>query len=105
ILFSLHTLIIALLFVFFMFCNVDYRPDKFIELITDGDNPFKLVYIFLALCLLTTGTFFYTYFEARDYIKDGKNINLLFFILEVSLLAMLQVNIFTFLRDLLRIAR
>ena len=87
-LFALHTALIFALFVFSAFLDVEYDFKKMTSIVFSSENIEITVYIAIALVLAITGVYFYFYSEHRDFVYKAKNVNLLFIILETSILTM-----------------
>ncbi|MBO4323327.1 MAG: HDIG domain-containing protein [Clostridia bacterium] len=94
-LFMVHTVVIFALFVFAAFIDVGYDFKAMIAVVFSQNNIEITVYIAIALVLAMMGAYFYFYSEHRDFIYKGKNVNLLFIILEISIIAMFFVGHYT----------
>ena len=51
-----------------------------------------IFYLVISVCLISGGMFLYLWFEDRDFLYEGKNVNMLFVILEVSMLTMYAIG-------------
>lgn len=82
--FALHTAIVAALFAFALAMSVDF--DAACVWAFFADNGGVPIYLAISLCLISAGTFLYFYFEDGDFLHYGKNVHLVFVIIEISLL-------------------
>ena len=80
-----HFLIIALLFLVAIFLN-EGSIEGFIEFFKNPELRMNFTYIVLALLFLIAMVYMYFYYEYRDFLKRGKNLLLLFSVLEFSLI-------------------
>ena len=85
-LFVVHTLVTALLFGVVLLANSDYNFTKVSEFITSDGEMNNIIYVFLSICLVSAGMFLYFYNEYRDFLLNPKHINLVFIIIETSLI-------------------
>ncbi len=93
-LFALHTAILFLIFVFAAFIESNYDFSAMLGLVFSSQNIEITIYIVIALVLASVGMFLYFYSEHRDFIRFGKNVNLLFIIVEISIVVMYLVGHF-----------
>ena len=89
--FALHTAIIVLLFVFALSLSVDFDMPRAWEWIVNSGVGVSL-YLVISICLLSAGVFMYFYFEDGDFLYEGKNVHMLFVILEISLMTSFVVG-------------
>lgn len=85
--FVIHSLIIILLYTFALFLSTNFDVAlAWRQFSEDGGVFGKILYLVISVLLISGGMFLYLFFEDRDFLYHGKNVNMLFVILEVSIL-------------------
>ncbi|MBQ4098598.1 MAG: HDIG domain-containing protein [Clostridia bacterium] len=82
--FALHTAIFVLSFVAILYINSGFSFSKIIDHVQNGSNVNNLIYLVIAMCLVSVGIYLYFYNENRDFLFKTKNINMIFLLLEIS---------------------
>ena len=90
--FAIHTAIIMLLFAFALALSTDFDMPLAWEHIANEGAIGTIFYLVISVCLISGGMFLYLWFEDRDFLYEGKNVNMLFVILEVSMLMMYAIG-------------
>lgn len=90
--FAVHTAIIMLLFVLALALSADFDMSFAWEKFAGAGVAGRIVYLIIAVSLVSVGIFLYFWFEDRDFLHDGKNVNMLFVIIEVSILMLYVVG-------------
>lgn len=90
--FAIHTAIIMLLFAFALAFSTDFDMPLAWEHIANEGVIGTIFYLVISVCLISGGMFLYLWFEDRDFLYEGKNVNMLFVILEVSMLMMYAIG-------------
>lgn len=83
--FLFHTIIITVLFAGAIFWN-EGGLEGFITFFTTHETRMNFIYISLALIFLISMLYMYFYYEFRDFLKKGRNILMIFTVLELSLI-------------------
>ena len=86
--FALHTLIFVCGFVAILYINAGFSTSALVEHVQNTGVMKNLIYLVLAMCLVSVGIFLYFYHENNEFIKETKNINLVFLILELCIAIM-----------------
>ena len=86
--FALHTLVFVLGFIAILYANAKFDAKVFKEHIASSGTIKNLIYLVMAMCLVSVGIYLYFYHENKAFIKDTKNINLVFLILEICVAIM-----------------
>ena len=82
--FILHTIIMTGLAVGIIFLNAG-SGGAFIEYFTDKANLRNSIYLVLFISFLNLVTYLYLYCESRDFLREAKNITLVFLVIDLSL--------------------
>ena len=86
--FALHTLVFVLGFIAILYANARFDASVFKEHIASSGTVKNLIYLVMAMCLVSVGIYLYFYHENKAFIRDPKNINLVFLILEICVAIM-----------------
>ena len=86
--FALHTLIFVCGFVAILYVNAGFSMKALWMHVQSAGVMKNLVYLVIAMCLVSVGIFLYFYHENNEFIKETKNINLVFLILELCIAIM-----------------
>ena len=84
--FAIHTAIIMFLFLFALALSANFDMSLMWQHLLGNGVLGTVFYLVISVCLLSCGVFLYFWFEDRDFLYYGKNVNMLFVILEVSML-------------------
>ena len=79
--FALHTLIFVLGFIAILYVNAGFELTVLKEYLQSAGTIKNLVYLVIAMCLVSVGIYLYFYHENNAFIKETGNINLVFLIL------------------------
>lgn len=85
--FVLHAFILLALFVVAAFVNTGFDFSAILEDMRTGDTLMTTVYLFLAVVFVLFGVYLYFFYENRDFLHGTRNINLVFVIIEVSMVS------------------
>ena len=86
--FAVHTAIFVLGFIAIMLANANFDFGVMLDFIQSDGKVENLIYLVVAMCLISVGIYLYFYNENRDFLYETKNINLIFLVLEISVLIM-----------------
>ena len=86
--FAFHTLIFVLGFIVILYANAGFDIGVLLEHVQSEGVMKNLIYLIIAMCLVSVGIFLYFYNENNEFIKETKNVNLVFLILELSIVIM-----------------
>lgn len=89
--FFAHAIVISLLFFAAMIINAGSFQAAG-ELLDKSKKLFVTIYVVLAVMFLLAMVYLYFYFELKDFLKEGKNIFMVFFALELSLIISFAVE-------------
>lgn len=85
--FAIHALIITLLFALALMLSTNFDVRLAWEKFSFGNGALgRILYLVISVCLICVGMFLYFYFEDGDFLYHGRNANMMFVILEVSVL-------------------
>ena len=87
-LFALHTLVIVAMYAAMLVINAHLGAVDSIEFLKRMETIKNISYIAVVIILLGAGIYLYFYNENRDFILQSKNIHLVFFVIEISILIM-----------------
>lgn len=90
--FALHTAIFILGFFAILYVNAGFNWGALVTFIQGEGAVKNLIYLVMATCFITVGIYFYFYNENRDFLLKTINVNLIFLILEISVLVMFLVG-------------
>ena len=93
-LFALHTLILLALFFGAIFWSFGFVATDALAWMKSAGAVRQLVYSAIAVCMISVCLFLYYYYEGRDFILRTKNVNLVFVILELSIVVMYMIGKF-----------
>ena len=104
-LFVLHTIIIAGIYIATIYLN-DPSQAAFVEYFKNTSTRKDFLYLVVETTILVGIMYLYFIFENRNAIKIASNVNLIFVIVEISLLmSYIVANTWVFTQDLLHCAR
>ena len=83
--FVAHFIVLVALFAVSILVN-EGSIEGFLNFFKDGEKRMNFVYIILALLFLIAMLYMYFYYEFRDFLKKGRNIFMIFTVLEFSLI-------------------
>ena len=86
--FVFHTLIFICGFIAILYVNAGFSTKHLLEHVQSEGVMKNLIYLVIAMCLVSVGIFLYFYHENNAFIKEAKNINLVFLILELCITIM-----------------
>ncbi len=84
--FVFHAAIILALLIAVLYWNADFDGEKVSRFLAENGEAKRLAYLAVAMLLLTASIYFYFYSEHRDFILATRNINLVFSILEITII-------------------
>ena len=90
--FALHTLIFVLGFIAILYVNAGFDSNVLKTYLQSTGTIKNLIYLVIAMCLVSVGIFLYFYHENNAFIKEAKNINLVFLILEFCIAIMFAIG-------------
>lgn len=90
--FAIHTVIFVLGFIAVLYVNAKFDFSVMLDFIQSDGKVENLIYLIVAMCLISLGIYLYFYNENRDFLYETKNINLIFIILEISVAIMFGVG-------------
>ncbi len=83
--FIAHALLLALIYLFAVALNTG-GIQGLTSFFANYETSMKFIYLLISMLFLLSMLYLYLYFEYRDFLKENKNILLLFLILEITLL-------------------
>ena len=83
--FFAHVVVITLLFVVAVFLN-EGSVENFLAFFRAPETRMNFIYIILALVFLIAMLYIYFYNEFRDFLKSGRNILMIFVVLDISII-------------------
>ena len=90
--FAIHTTILFIIFLLASYVKSDYNFVASMSVLFSSDKIYTTLYIAIALILTNVGMYLYFFSEHRDFLREIKNINMTFIILEVSIVIMFFVG-------------
>lgn len=91
--FFVHAIVISLLFFVAIIINVGGFSTA-MKLFEQSDKTFTFIYVILAVMFLLAMVYLYFYFEFKDFLKSGKNVFMVFLVLELSIVISYAVGRF-----------
>lgn len=92
--FVLHTFILLVLFFLALLSSFNFVFQSAFEWMKEASSIRQLLYSAIAINLISVCLFLYYYYEGRDFILRTKNVNLVFVILELSIIVMYMIGKF-----------
>ena len=83
--FIAHAIIIACIYLFAIFLN-NGKMSGLTQFFANTETRMKFIYLMVSTLFLLSMLYLYLFFEYRDFLRENKNILLIFVIIEVSLL-------------------
>ena len=90
--FALHTVIFILGFIAILYVNSGFDGSVLKGYLNTSGTVKNLIYLVMAMCLVSVGIYLYFYHENKAFIKETKNINLVFLILEICIAVMFAMG-------------
>ncbi len=90
--FAVHIIILFVLFILASYVQSAYDFMASMSVLFSPEMVNKTLYIAIALVLTSVGMYLYFFSEHRDFLREVKNINMTFIILEISIVIMFFVG-------------
>lgn len=91
--FLVHAIIISLLFFAAVIINAGGFGEA-VKIFTHSEDTLRFIYVVFAVAFLLAMVYLYFYFEFKDFLKSGKNVFMVFLVLEISIIISYAVGMF-----------